>query len=301
MIYDCFNFYNELELLDIRLNTLAPVVDKFILAEATVTHTNQPKPLYYGENKSKFKKFKDKIIHVVIKDSPPVNVPWIIINHQMSVITRGFEVSKPKPNDTILVSCVDEIPKPERILQWKDNPAKHKVFLQNFSYYYLNCFDITTDGRWDGTRMFSYKNLMTYPSPYVARFTKPDLLIPDGGWHFSYMGGIKRMQEKLSTLAHQEYNNDKFNTAEHIRLSFLERKDFLDHGRKFKIVDVSLLPEYVQKNQSKFKALIAKKSDHEPSFYIERTYLVIKKFLRLIYRKVRRWYWREKDFFNEQE
>ena len=203
MIYDCFTFFNELDLLEIRLNTLDKVVDKFIIAEATVTHTNRPKPLYYAENKARFKKFKDKIIHVVIEDSPDVNVPWIIINHQMSVVTRGLKGLKPKPNDTIIISCVDEIPKPERIIEYKDKPGKHKVFLQNFSYYFLNCFDYTVDGKWDGARMFSYKDLMTYPTPYIARFTKPDLLIPDGGWHFSFIGDIKKIQYKMTAMAHQ--------------------------------------------------------------------------------------------------
>ena len=54
MIYDCFSFYNELDLLEIRLNVLKGTVDKFVLAEATVTHTGHPKPLYYAENKARF-------------------------------------------------------------------------------------------------------------------------------------------------------------------------------------------------------------------------------------------------------
>ena len=300
MIYDCFNFFNELDILEIRLNTLSEVVDKFILCEATVTHTNQPKPLFYAKNKARFKKFEDKIIHVVVDDSPDVNVPWIIINHQMSVVTRGLKKCNPKPNDTILISCVDEIPKPERIAEWKDKPEKHKVFMQELSYYYLNCIDYTIEGKWDGTRMFLYKDLQTYQSPYIARFTKPDVLIPDGGWHFSYVGDVKKIQYKLTATAHQEYNNDKFNTPEHIKKAISEGKDFLDFGRKFRIADLSEMPKYVQENKKKFKnILIERFANESPTYPIFLFLLSLKKKLRLAFRKARNLYLQGKSFLSE--
>ena len=61
MIYDCFTFFNEYTILDIRLNTLYDYVDKFIIVEATRSHQNLPKPLYFEENKDKYIKFLDKI------------------------------------------------------------------------------------------------------------------------------------------------------------------------------------------------------------------------------------------------
>ena len=63
MIYDCFTFFNELDLLEIRLNILNDYVDKFVLVEATRTQNNKEKKLYYEENKERFAKFKDKVIH----------------------------------------------------------------------------------------------------------------------------------------------------------------------------------------------------------------------------------------------
>lgn len=53
MIYDCFTFFNELNLLEIRLNILNDVVDKFVLVEATKTFSGKDKPLYYEQNKKK--------------------------------------------------------------------------------------------------------------------------------------------------------------------------------------------------------------------------------------------------------
>src|SRR5438045_984110 len=102
MIYDCFTFYNELELLEIRLNVLNDVVDKFVLIESIVTHTNKKKPLYYQKNKPRYKKFQNKIIHIVVEDAPNVSHTWIIEHFLMAATKRGLKNAK--PNDTILIS-----------------------------------------------------------------------------------------------------------------------------------------------------------------------------------------------------
>ena len=70
MIFDCFSFFNELDILEIRLNVLAPVVDKFVLVEAVRRHSGEPKELYFEKNKQRFAPFLDKIIHVVVDDEP---------------------------------------------------------------------------------------------------------------------------------------------------------------------------------------------------------------------------------------
>ena len=68
MVYDCFQFFNELDILKIRLNVLAPVVDRFVISEATETFSGIKKPLYYEENKELFAAFQDRIIHVVVDE-----------------------------------------------------------------------------------------------------------------------------------------------------------------------------------------------------------------------------------------
>lgn len=286
MIYDCFNFFNEFELLDIRLNELDAIVDKFIIVESTVTFTNKKKPLYFLENKNRYKKFLHKIIHVVIEDSPNVTNPWIIEAHQLGAVTRGLP--KCKPNDIILVSCVDEIPRPESVIEWKNKPGRHKVFMQEMSYYYLNNVS-KNRGLWPGTMMFFYKDLKHFPSVYVARFMPVDLEIPNGGWHMSYIGGIKKIQLKLASFSHQEYNNDKYNTPEKIKRAMLEGKDPFGFGWKFKPVDINSLPKYVIRNQVKFKEILLteekRKTPKDPVIKI----LEIKHYLRVNYlRKLRK-------------
>lgn len=127
MIYDCFAFFNELDLLEIRLNELDPVVDKFVLVEATRTFQKQPKPLYFEENKSRFKDFEHKIIHVVVDEYPNffsrfrIPTPMDYDNHQKNQIIRGLKDAK--PDDVIIYSDLDEIPRAEKIMQYKDVPG----------------------------------------------------------------------------------------------------------------------------------------------------------------------------------
>src|SRR5208337_1996465 len=108
MIYDCFTFFNELELLGLRLHELAEVVDKFVLVEATKTHSNQPKPLHYQENRSRFGGFHDKIIHIIVDDLPDAKDPWVLENYQRNCIARGLVNCR--PDDFLLISDLDEIP-----------------------------------------------------------------------------------------------------------------------------------------------------------------------------------------------
>src|SRR3989344_7595775 len=252
MIYDCFNFFNELELLDLRLNELDDVVDKFVLVESTVTFTNKKKRLFYHENKDKFRKFHKKIIHIVVDDSPDVTNPWIIENHQLSAVSRGLLHCKSK--DTILISCIDEIPRREKILEYKEKSGKHKVFLQIMTRYFLNLS--VKNSLWEGTRMFKYKDLVLFLNPYVARFSPIDLKIQDGGWHFTYLGGVKRIQEKLESFSHQEYNNVNYNTTENILKAISTGKDLFNPEIRLQLIDSRFLPEYILNNKSMFSHMM---------------------------------------------
>lgn len=114
-IYDCFTFFNELDLLEIRLNILNDKVDYFVLVEATKTHSSLDKELYYQNNKARFKEFAHKIIHVVVSDMPEVKNGnrWDLENFQRNAIMRGL--TNCEPNDVIIISDLDEIPNLNKI------------------------------------------------------------------------------------------------------------------------------------------------------------------------------------------
>lgn len=275
MIYDCFTFFNELELLELRLHELAPVVDRFVLVEATRTHSNLEKPLYFEQNKQRFAQFLPKIIHVVVSDFPAVvKDRWILENYQRNAISRGLQDCQ--PNDVIIVSDIDEIVRPQAILEYKDYPGI-KFFRQRLFYYFLNCE--CSNLVWDAPKMAFYKDmrgpqwLREYPKPWYPRkwqrslakrwielqkFTgKKDIVIDEGGWHFSYLGGIDRILQKISAFAHSEYDKDEFLQAGNLLRAIENGEDLFGRNNKFRFVPLDAsFPRYLLENQERFATLI---------------------------------------------
>ena len=129
MIYDCFQFFNELDLLDIRLNTLDPIVDYFVITESTVTFSGKKKPLYYRDNKELFDRFNHKIIHNIIDHTPEYKgvTPFDRDSYQKS---SRLDLIKDEcaGDDVIIMSDLDEIPRPEKILEILNEFDHDKVY-----------------------------------------------------------------------------------------------------------------------------------------------------------------------------
>jgi len=286
MIYDCFTFFNELDILEIRLNILKDVVDKFVLVEATLTHQGKKKPLYYEENKGRYKEFADRIIHIVIDDYPPYEgkSAWTLERYQREMITRGWKnCSK---GDIILVSDVDEIPNPEAIRAYKDKPGVF-VFRQNMYYYFINCLNISNGSnyKWDGTvmcrfdyhlqptelRELSILHAGTFAERFLSRmYAKYKFLwwrlahfkrvtsIENGGWHFSYLGGVEMVIKKLEAFAHAEYNKEQYKDPEKIEEALGKGEDIFGRNFKYKFVPVdTTFPEYLLKHKERYRHLIS--------------------------------------------
>ena len=117
MIYDCFSYWDEDLLLDLRLNVLNKFVDYFVIVEGNKTWQNNSKKLRFDLNR--FKNFKDKIIYVPVTDLPDGNDPYLRENHQRNCILRGL--SNARDDDLIIISDLDEIPNPEKIVTF--NPS----------------------------------------------------------------------------------------------------------------------------------------------------------------------------------
>ena len=241
IIYDAFLFFNELDLLDIRLNLLNDVVDKFVIVESTVTFSGKTKKLFFDENKQMFEKFSDKIIHIVVSDTPedfnnlpfisnpsnikdvfqnkilkylnestgwnrnnPNEVQWGREIYQREFITNGF--LNCDDNDLIIVSDVDEIPNPVELLKIKDSSQSDVFeFRQNMFYYNINTLK---ERGWSGPKI-SHWSLIKENSLNILRQNKlTNNVVENGGWHLSFMGGENRIKDKLEAYAHQEYNNN---------------------------------------------------------------------------------------------
>jgi beta-1,4-mannosyl-glycoprotein beta-1,4-N-acetylglucosaminyltransferase len=278
MVYDCFQFFNELDMLKIRLNVLSPVVDKFVISEATETFSGLKKPLYYEENKEMFAEFEDKIIHVVVDDTPEGGTHERD-TFQKNAVTRGLKDCTDE--DIIIFSDLDEIPNPNKIKEIINNDFKEdKIyhFAQRLFYCYLNMEEVSGNllsyagefegvehKKWIGTKMLSYK-LLREQNLLLGELRFPErkeigIRVEDGGWHFGYMGGHgerdikKRVQEKVVSAAHQEYNSRHVlsNVTDQIK----DGKDIFGRNAKFVRCEIDgSYPEYIRTHQDELSFLI---------------------------------------------
>jgi len=258
MVIDSFLFNNELDLLEIRLNILNDVVDKFILVEADTTFSGQPKPLYYQENKERYSKWNHKIEHIIVNDdrddlmNMAINSPNVGAGEHWWVrefYQKEFTVPKQaSDSDIVFISDLDEIWNP-KIAIYQDLDKVYRPKMDAYHYYLNNRSNQDING-WTGTRFSSYKTLKKYGANHFRTEREVEsILVLNGGWHFSNMGNMDFIKEKLEAYGHQEFNNEQIKSKieEHIK----NNTDFL--GRGFSLwKDESDLPEYILNNKEKW-------------------------------------------------
>ncbi|HUR17423.1 MAG TPA: hypothetical protein VMZ51_00615 [Acidimicrobiales bacterium] len=266
MIWDCFTFFNEFEVLRIRLHELENVVDRFVLVEATRTHRGAGKPPYFADRKSEFEMWADRIVHVVVEDLPvgEGSTAWDRENAQRRAILRGL--TNAAPADLVLVSDVDEIPRaaavtdlvgqaaraprafadPESFLRravperWRPRPAIWELH-QTLYYFTL---DWRAPIPWTRSRATTRRFLA---DPQALRFMR-GRVIPNAGWHFSYLGDAERAATKISAFAHDEYDRPEFTGHHHLERCIALG---LDPFGRFDLEEVpidSSFPEWVRLN-----------------------------------------------------
>lgn len=263
MVIDTILFYNELDLLEIRLNILNEVVDKFVIVEATQTFTGNTKPLYFKENKDRYKKWEHKIIHYVVeglsdeewakaKMSPNVGAgehQWVreFCQKERMLVALSFC----KDDDIVFISDLDEIWNPKIIPTAKHGEVYRPI--QTAYHYFLNNRSDQDINGWVGTRFGTFKTLRQYGvNHFRTEREVKSIPIENGGWHFTFQGGLEKIKDKLNNYSHQEYQ--PLSGEFHIQKSMNENKDFLNRG--FNLwKDESGLPDYLLNNKEKWKTL----------------------------------------------
>ncbi len=265
-LVDCFMYFDDDLVLDIRLNTLDKYVDQFVIAEATLDHAGNEKKLNFDIKK--FKKFKDKINYLVIKDLPKktnsFKKNWhpahIRDQFQRNSLERGYKNFN--DDDLIMISDVDEIPNPKKIREFRIK-NKYGCFIQKNFQAKLNNLNITEEN-WPGTKICQKKflkspqwlrNLKTKKRK-IWQFYKdrgPQIIL-NGGWHFSFLKKSEKIQKKIKSFAHQEFNQIHLTELENIKKRIIFRTDILERPYKYKIINLDKkFPKYILENRSKFK------------------------------------------------
>jgi beta-1,4-mannosyl-glycoprotein beta-1,4-N-acetylglucosaminyltransferase len=251
MITDAFMFFNELELLEIRLHELSSVVDRFVLVEARETFSFRPKPLHYYDNRARFKRFWDRIDHQVIDRFPVRNDPWQAEQTQREWALKAF--GNGDPDDIFICSDLDEIPRAAAITP--DIAREGPVVLEQPQYYlYLNCLNLD-DPPLKKALVVRRRHL----NHSITEFRTQQLpSIANGGWHFSYLGGHRRIQVKMAAYSHQELNIAHYTSEKNFERAL--RAGRLHYNSKYRIRQVALdasFPKHVLEQPEAYAHLIA--------------------------------------------
>lgn len=284
MIYDCFPFFNELDILEIRLNVLYDTVDYFVITEANKTHTGKDKEYIFEKNKERFSKFLDKIIYIKVDDFPPLKESrtssdgnkWLYENYQRDAVMRGLKDCK--PDDIIITSDCDEIPNPHAVKKYKTGICT--LMQLRFAFSYNSLYITIPFGK--GAKICRYKDLINpkrvikekdkkyclyskYGFPTYLRFVNGKK-IKTGGWHFSYIGNVSEIKYKMNSIVEQQSNTADKNSDIILEQKIRENKDILERGDIFANLEISnVFPEYFVKNQEKYKANI--NTNNQVSFF----------------------------------
>lgn len=290
-IYDCFMYFDENLLLELRFKELNKYVKKFIITESRYTHSGQKRKLLFDINK--YSEFRDKIEYIVIDDEPAnlkiinekddynlKNSKYILNgmardNYQRNAIRKGL--LNLNPNDWILISDLDEIPDLRNI---NFNNIKNKfIFFRQSNYYYK--FNLYLENfNWYGTKACKFKDLISpqwlrnmkdkkYPKWRIDVFFSKNksndiFFVKNGGWHFSYLKSPEDIEKKLKSYAHhREYELnplglDKINEFIKNRIAIYNlntdmRNNKFSGGEKLEIQKNENLPIEIQKNLNYYK------------------------------------------------
>tara|TARA_B100000945_G_scaffold7173_1_gene5934 strand:+ start:576 stop:1382 length:807 start_codon:yes stop_codon:yes gene_type:complete len=265
-IFDCFQYFNEDHIADLRFNILNEFVNTFVIVESTVNHQGKPKKLNFDINK--YTKFKNKINYIVVDDTPEnLKKPHeggesLVEQHQRNSIMRGLKNADDE--DMIILSDVDEIPDLKKLNKFKKD--KYAVFSQKMFMYKLNLLNLK-ENNWHGSKICIKKNFRSpqwlrdlkfkkYPFWRIDKIRNLQI-INDGGWHFAYLQTPENISKKIKSFAHGEFNKSNITDENNIRLKIEQGQDIFERGYNLKKVEVdSTFPRYILENREKLKKWI---------------------------------------------
>ena len=199
MLVDTFMFYNELDVLELRLTVLDEYVDRFVIVESEVNHVGTPKELFFQNNKERFAKWLPKIVHVVMtaEEASKDEDPWKRETQQREYILRGLDGV---PNESIvMVSDVDEIPDLKKIPFEK---LPHIVTTAHMWMFEYSCDYVFTEEPWFGTVLTNCELFKRAGPNYLRSNRWKFSTFPYAGWHLSSFGNAAHVWNKTRTYAH---------------------------------------------------------------------------------------------------
>ena len=308
MVIDCIPFFNELDILKLRLHILDPLVDRFVIEEATHTFSGLPKDLCFEKNREMFEEFLPKITYLVVDNSPKEISTHERDKFQKNALAKAL--TDASDEDVLILSDVDEIPNPAVLqeLVKRFDPDKIYHLAQRNFYCYLNMEEISGNllsitgefpgverRMWLGTKVFAKKNIPERGIIDLREISPEDprsVRVADGGWLLGNMGGChetdvsRRVGTKVVAAAHQEYNTE--DVLAEVKDRLILGEDIFGRNAVFQwaVVDESY-PQYLLEHKSEYDYLIMPPISRGKKAFVK-IWMLIKRFCRKVRRRIRR-------------
>lgn len=282
-VFDCFTFFDELDVLELRLSELAPLVDRFVLVEGPHTFTGQAKSLVFERNKERFRHYLHKIEHVVLDDMPSHGPSaWDREHFSRRGILRGL--LRASPDDFVLISDVDEIPMPDRLEQVISDPQSASRITVFESICFIYYFNLWAEGRAPSTVQAPRLLLRKYVrDPQAVRAFKPRIsrkrslgsietfllraralwrfgsslttsIETQSAWHFTYQGKPEQIRAKILAYSHTEKALPQFTDTQRLAEAIANRNYIFDQTERFRELPLGEpLPKSLQYNPERWR------------------------------------------------
>jgi beta-1,4-mannosyl-glycoprotein beta-1,4-N-acetylglucosaminyltransferase len=272
-LIDSFTFFNEHEVLKLRLELLYHSVDQFVICESNVTHSGLKKDYNFLSRIDEYSEWIDKVTYIKYEPNiatlnftkkpaqfDPSSPEWVIEAGQRNYLSTCLK--QYDDGDIVFICDVDEIWNPEiaSLIRSNQIPLEYARLEMQMHYYFLNCRGVgQANSKWYQPFFINISCIKNGAD--LSRFRAEEKMefVGNAGWHFSYLGGAKRMSEKISAFAHQEVNTDTLNNIEHLEESIRLGVDYLgreDWDLAFHPVDY--YPAFLSKIMRKYPHLLKK-------------------------------------------
>ena len=253
-LYDCFLFFNEYDILELRLKELYDTVDYFVIVEGTHTFVGTPKESNFEKHKSRYEPYMEKIRYFYLPNLVDPTSAWHQEHKQRENIYHALKTLGAQPTDTITICDCDEIPRPEVLESSRGiNHLAHLVLLE--FWYNIETFNPLPCG---STCICSFELI---EQSYNGTYTIDDWHfaykrerggignnIANAGWHLTYFGNVNKISEKIANFSHQECNILSINNIDNISKCISQKLSYIDKDVQFIHVPLIESHMYLPKN-----------------------------------------------------
>ena len=269
-IFDCFIYFDEDLLLDLRLNTLDKFVDKFVIVESNLTHTGNLREFKFDINR--FEKFRNKIDYYPIKDlridkNLKLKKNWSqhhLVDQSIRNSISNY-ITDASDNDWIIISDIDELPNPN-VIENFDKKNKYTFFEQQLFYYKFN-LKCTSEPSWYGSRLCIKKYLKSpqwlrnlkvkNKNSLFSKVFNNQQILKKGGWHFSSVKKPSEIITKMKSFAHNELVKDYMLNENYIINKINNFEDIFERNLILEKVNLNEnLPQYLLQNKKKYSEFL---------------------------------------------